>query len=385
LEKVPCRTEPTRRADDLDGFVRLLREYNRQREKSLDEKLREEVVSADPTEAYQSLIEHRRVQSALPTSGFDIVGVKTRCEISNAKLPFLGAVLKILEERRAFWPLSDRSIHYALLNDPPLIHASKSDSTYTNTPRAYKSLTDLLTRARLEGYIPWNAIADPTRPVVTWSVHREPRSFIRGELGNMLKGYWRDLQQSQPNHIEIVGEKNTIESIIRPVASEYCIPMTIGRGFCSIQPRYEMAQRFKASGKEKLILLVISDFDPDGEEIAHSFARSMRDDFGVDDIHPVKVALTAEQVSEYKLPVSPLQAKKLSTNREKFVARYGSDEVFELEALPPEELQALLRKAIDSVLDVDKFNAELEAEKADAAFLEGVRRTIHSAIGEMTF
>ena len=59
-----------------------------------------------------------------------------------------------------------------------------------------------------------------------------------------------------------------------------------------------MAQRFKKSGKDKLVLLMVSDFDPDGEEIAHSFARSMRDDFGVADIHPIKVALTAAQVKE---------------------------------------------------------------------------------------
>ncbi len=53
LNCVPCRIEPLRRSDDLDRFVRLLREYNRQRTKSLDEQLREEVISLDPQAAYQ--------------------------------------------------------------------------------------------------------------------------------------------------------------------------------------------------------------------------------------------------------------------------------------------------------------------------------------------
>jgi hypothetical protein len=44
--------------------------------------------------------------------------------------------------------------------------------------------------------------------------------FVRDELDSFLKGYYRDLMQSQPNHIEIIGEKNTIRGIIRPVAME---------------------------------------------------------------------------------------------------------------------------------------------------------------------
>jgi hypothetical protein len=75
--------------------------------------------------------------------------------------------------------------------------------------------------------------------------------------------------QSQPNHSEIIGEKNTIGSIIRPVAAEYCIPMTLGRGYCSLPPRHEMAKRFQRSGKEKLLILILSDFDPDGETVSN--------------------------------------------------------------------------------------------------------------------
>ena len=75
-------------------------------------------------------------------------------------------------------------------------------------------------------------------------------------------------------HIEIVGEKNTIEPIIRPVAARSCIPMTIGRGYCSLRPHYDIAQRFHKSGKDRLVLLMLSDHDPDSEEIAHSSAIS---------------------------------------------------------------------------------------------------------------
>ncbi len=383
LESIPCRTENVSREDDHDRFIILLREFNRQRVKSLGEVLREEVVSCDPEEAYTSLIEYREDQAELDTytDALEIGGPKQRAKISKAKEPFLSAIQVILKDRRKFWPLSDRQIHYALLNDPPLAHASKPDSTYSNTPQSYKKLTDLLTRARLAGYVPMQAIADTTRPVTTWNVYSSAQPFIRDEVAKCFKGYWRDVMRSQPNHIEIVGEKNTIESIIRPVAMQYRIPFTIGRGFCSLPPRAELASRFRQSGKERLVLLIVSDFDPEGEQIAESFARSMRDDFGIDSTVAFKVALTADQVEDYGLQPQ-LEAKRGSVNYKKFVERHGMD-VFELEALDPDDLQEILGEAIDGVIDIDAFNAELDAEKADAEFLENTRRRVAVALKDV--
>ena len=315
----------------------------------------------NPTEAYQALLDHRCAASKIDAPALDIVGEKRCCEISKAKKPMLDAIRQVLQDRREFWPLSDRAIHYALLNDPPLKHALKPDSTYDNTPRSYNALTELLTRRRLAGEIPMHAIADVTRPVITWNVHREPGAFIGQQLDGFLKSYWRDLLQSQPNHFEIVGEKNTVESIIRPVAMEYCIPLTIGRGYCSLPPRAAIADRYRKSGKEQLILLMLSDFDPDGEEIAHSLARSLRDDFDILKIHPIKVVLTSEQVKQYRLP-PVMTAKEGSSHFIKFTSKNGTN-VFELEALEPQVLQQILREAIDSVLNIDAINREIEAER----------------------
>jgi hypothetical protein len=378
LHVVPVRYEQNQRIAKHERFVVLRRESNPQRAKSFDEVLREEVVSANPSEAYQSLVEHRQEASRVEVSKIRIVGTKHRCKITAAKQPMLDAVLAVLEARRRFWPLTVRTIHYAILNDPPRKHVKKPDSIYDNTIQSYKNLDDLLIRTRLAGVIPFEAIGDETRPVTTWNVYGNPGQFIGEQLQGFLKGYWRDLMQSQPNHIEIVGEKNTVDPIIREVAMKYCIPVTTGRGYCSLPPRYEMAQRFQRSGKNTLVLLILSDFDPEGEDIAHSFSRSMRDDFDVNDIHPVKVALTAEQVVEHDLP--PLmKAKSKSSRIKKFVDAYG-DDVFELEAVSPETLQGMLRDAIDSVIDTEMFNEELAAEVDDAAFLEGVRLKVNGTL-----
>src|SRR5262249_1095619 len=143
--------------------------------------------------------------------------------------------------------------HYSLLNDPPLIHASKPHSRYRNEHKFYKATCDLLTRARLAGLIPFEAIGDETRPVAVWTVYPNVGPFIREQVDDFATGYWRDLMQSQPNHIEIVGEKLTIEGIVRPVAMKFCIPYTIGRGYSSLPPRKQMFDRYERSGKAKLL------------------------------------------------------------------------------------------------------------------------------------
>jgi hypothetical protein len=239
----------------------------------------------------------------------------------------------------------------------------------------------MLTRARLEGLIPFEAISDETRPVVLWDCHQTPQSFAKREINQFLKNYWRDLLQSQPNHIELVAEKMTLEGTIRPVLMRYTIPYTIGRGYASLVPRHKLVERFMDSGKERLVLLYLSDFDPDGDEIAHSFVRSLRDDFDVDEdsIEPIRVALTRSQIRQFGL-VPVMAAKETSTNYDRFVERHGDTAVHELDALTPAQLQGLLTEAIDSVLNIEAFNAEIDAERNDSVWLSGVRRTVHEAL-----
>lgn len=124
---------------------------------------------------------------------------------------------------------------------------------------------------------------------------------------------------------------------------------------------------------------MLGDFDPEGEDICHSFARSMRDDFEIKDIEAVKVALTSAQIKKHRLP-KRMTAKE-SSRREKFVKKHGEN-VWEIEALPPATLQEILTEAIESVIDLDAFNHEVMEEHQDALQLETYRRVaIHALRG----
>jgi hypothetical protein len=343
LRKFPCCIHPVKRGHGNKPnpeFVRLLLSYNKQRVKSRDEQLREEIALINPDEEYAAVTAYRKKQRRVKLTPFELRDGPGRCTISEAKMPFLKAIWGIITELYEYLPLSLRQLHYQLLNNPPLRHASKPGSRYRNDLASYKMLSDLATRARHEGYIDYEAIHDPTRPQTIWNVHRDVGSYFHEQLNLILTSYSRDLLQSQPDHIELVVEKNTLLSIVEPSASNFCVPLLSGRGQCSTKPLFDLAERYRASGKRKLIVLSLSDLDPDGDAITHSLGQRLRDDHDIENVQTFKVALTIEQVTEFGLIDSYQPVKKKSKNYPRYFKRYGHDRVWEVEALHPAQFTA---------------------------------------------
>ena len=386
MKSVPVRLVKDLVFQDLDTQTKLetLRRFNQQREKSPGERIREKLLEIDPKEAHQEL-KRRRLDASKMQGANDanvrMGAVKTRAAITT--MQFLAKAQAVIMENKEYWPLTVRRVHYLLLNDPPLRHDKKPDSVYVNDKASYKALTNLLIRARLSKDVPMASIEDSTRPIQDGGGFSTFEQFVAQETERFLEGYTRNLMQGQTNHIEIMLEKNALRTVIESVAREYCIPCTTGRGFSSLSPRYDLARRFRQSGKQRLVLLMLTDFDPDGDEIAASFARSLRDDFGIAGIHAVKVALTAEDVASYDLP-SDMDAKVSSPNYQKFLRKYGSTKVVELDAAPVRLLQSKLRDAIESVIDVAEFNAQVAQEAQDSAHIKAHRQIVFEAINGRT-
>jgi ParB-like chromosome segregation protein Spo0J len=91
LKEVPVFVEQVTRTHDPDRFLRLLREYNRQRTKTFDEVVREEVISLNEEEVYEALIDHREAASAVKVKAIKLADRKKRHKISPAKMPMLEA------------------------------------------------------------------------------------------------------------------------------------------------------------------------------------------------------------------------------------------------------------------------------------------------------
>jgi hypothetical protein len=311
-----------------------------------------------------------------------IEGMKRRNNISGQKADHVNYIKRVVfHDRREYWPLSVRGVHYALLNYQFLRNIPKK-LPYKNDDESYQATSDLITRMRLNGSIPWEAFDDSTRPLKTFNPFANILDFMRDQMSNFLNGYWRDLLQTQPNHVEVVCEKNTIYHMALRVADKYQIPTSSGRGFNSIDPWYDLYERHFNSGKERLIVIVLSDFDPEGERIPHVAGQTLRDDFGVpaEKLTVIKAGVTREQVEKYALPPQNF-AKESSSNFDWFVKRNdGIDTVYELEALEPERMLQDLEAVIQGVIDIDLFNREAEIEQEEAVRQQAVKKTAAEAL-----
>jgi hypothetical protein len=381
-----------------DEYIALLRRHNDQRHKSVVEQVRESLVDVDPGQA------HARLQAARVKSVYgaelngvhfvDIEGEKRRYEISEEKSEHVKHVLEVIEGRREYWPLSVRGVHYPLLNsdfvrgyywpkrtDPDFGQGART-LRYRNDLESYKATSELLTRLRLNGTVPWEALSDPTRPVREFRAFSNVREFVKQDLERLFVGYWRNLLQSQPNHVECLVEKNTVFHMAIRVTTRYQVPTRSLRGFNGIDSLHDIAEAYRASGKKRLVVIVLSDYDPEGELFPHDLGRRLRDDFGIEeeDIAVVKAGVTHDQVEEYELPEGNF-AKETSPNLDWFLARNGGDErVWELEALEPQNMLDDLDRVIRAVLDVGLFNREVQAERAEAAYLQALAERTREAL-----
>ncbi len=385
LKEVPVIIRPISYKDDREEFLRLLVEANSQRKKTSGMIVREAAMKLDPEIAHAQIEQERREKdierifsSKISDRAIDPESIGSRKKISAAKMPLLEAAKRVIEDNIKFWPLSVRQIHYQLLGPAaPLRHASKPASRYVNNQKCYSDLCDLLARGRVEGFIPWESIDDETRPEDLNSHYWNSQHFLETELTDFLRGYYRNRQQSQVDHIEIVAEKLTVKTILEGVAKKFSIPLTIGRGMSGPTVKKKIYDRFEESSKRKLIILVVSDLDPAGDAIAEDMRKAFERDFGLDsdEIEAYKVALSFEHIEEFDLEPS-MEAKSTSPTYNSFVERHGITDAYELEALRPSDLQRILEDAILDVIDVDSYNAELARERQESSGIVALKNAV---------
>ena len=116
----------------------------------------------------------------------------------------------------------------------------------------------------------------------------------------------------------------------------------------------EIVREIKYNKNQTPVILVLSDFDPSGEEIHSDVQRRLRMLSNVEDLIIEKVMVTREQIERYNLPHTPesqeeIQKLQRDPRFKKFSNLYGLMRV-ELDAmtsLQPEEAKRILIQAIN--------------------------------------
>jgi len=162
-------------ADNHEEFLKRLVGMNSQRDKSVSDMLHEEIIKTDTKNSYQQIKNARLIKSK--NGDRDNLSVITptdsggRCKLSSAKWPLLQAIVDVVDQQREYWPITVRQVFYRLLGpNAPLLHASKKTRRISNdnadiAVKSYRAVVDVVARGRIEGYISWAAIEDPTRPL----------------------------------------------------------------------------------------------------------------------------------------------------------------------------------------------------------------------------
>jgi hypothetical protein len=225
-----------------------------------------------------------------------------------------------------------------------------------NKESQYDYLGEAMKEARLEGLVPWGWLEDRTRSADAGD-HEEvdPGDYFEQHLEHFRtchERYNRPRWEGQDDYVEVWVEKEALAGVFADVCEDLRVVSFPNRGYTSVTLLKEEADRFEAarcSGPGHI--LYFGDYDPSGQDIERNIREKLNSTFGVS-VHVHRVALTREQIDERGLPPQP--AKRTDSRYEDFVEEHG-DMAVELDALPPEHLQEMVREAVSKHFDEEHY------------------------------
>ena len=295
-----------------------------------------------------------------------------------------------------------------------------------NTDRSYKNLGSIINDARLAGYLSWDYLVDRTRNVRRNGHWTEPGGIVR----DAARSYHTDLWIDQPIRVEVWIEKDALVGVLEPVCDELDVPLFSCRGYTSQSEMWAASQRLRQwiegtpddEEGQHVVILHLGDHDPSGidmtrdirdrlklflrgdwiaecgQEAASSFLaydtdvepdsddwedwpRKLQDQFAEhvemyeghwgDALTVKRIALTREQIDQYQPPPNP--AKVTDSRAGAYIAEHGRQS-WELDALDPATLSALVRTHVAAHTDHDRMRAQREAMEADREVLTTAAR-----------
>jgi len=290
--------------------------------------------------------------------------------------PIADALVQIINhDLTPYWPVTVRQCFYQLVGR----------MIVPNSQDQYRTVSRVLVKLRENDLVPWDAIEDRTRRTTHKRGVSNVVSWLEEQCQDMLRPdyYGRCLVQNQPVYCEVSTEKDALSSILESVVWPYCVRLNVVRGQVSATMVHQIALRFEQAmmNGQRPLLLHFGDLDPSGVSIPHALKRNLIERHGID-VEVVRVALNPEQVAAYHLPVSLDAVKTSDPNHGAWLRKYGeSQPAVELDALHPQDLQDILRDALDQVFDMQDFQKQKRQEVQDRELVKEIRLYVLGCIG----
>jgi hypothetical protein len=267
------------------------------------------------------------------------------------------ASLELIEamrvEAEAAQPITGRGIGYKLFVRGLIRSMGQSDMQ-----KVYR----LLKEARERGMIPWEWIVDETRELERVPSWNDPSDYA----DTVIQSYRRDYWNQQPARVLVCSEKGTVRGVIAPVLDKYGVGFRVMHGFSSATATYDIAQD---DDGRSLIILYVGDHDPSGLCMSEVDLPARFDKYGGTHIKLRRIALLPEHLAD--LPSFPASEKKKDTRYGWFVRNYG-DQCWELDALDPNDLRAMVEAAILEHIEPVAWKRCRVIEKAERESIRNV-------------
>ncbi len=284
----------------------------------------------------------------------------------NKKVMLVKAVEVIGEYAAMGYQLTLRQTYYQLV----------ARGVIPNAPVWYKRLGDVVSNGRLAGYIDWESIVDRGRVTVMHPEWASPGQLLEAAAAQFRLDRW----EGQPYYVEVWCEKDALSSVIEPVCNRRHVRFLANRGYSSSTAMYTAARRLTeaAEAGRHPVVIYLGDHDPSGLDMTRDIEdRLALMTYGTD-ITVERLALNREQIALYQPPPNP--AKLTDSRAEKYVNLYG-DESWELDALEPQVLDAMIEDTITALLDEDLYDEMIDLEEAGREAIRAAARSLDQQEG----
>lgn len=317
----------------------------------------------------------------------------TSKKLGHASLDVIDAAVSICTVYAAQgYDLTLRQLYYQFV----------SRDLIANKQSEYKRLGSIINDARLLGLLDWNFIVDRTRNVEIPSSWGSPADIVQSAANSFRLDRFTD----QPYRVEVWVEKEALAGVVERAAGVHRVPSFSCRGYVSQSELWAAGQRLGGYTKEGQVPVVLhlGDHDPSGIDMTRDITDRLNTFLLTDfvreqeletrkraevmevmekhvawvsefnetnsgdpivDWAPVivrRIALNMDQILDLNPPPNP--TKFTDSRSRDYIATYGYQS-WELDALDPGTLNALIVDTVSEYLDVDKFNARVEQEGAD--------------------
>ncbi len=244
-----------------------------------------------------------------------------------------------------------------------------SRALIANNDREYKKLGSIIADARLAGLIDWDAIADRTRYIRKLAVWENPQAIVEACAQQFRVDKWA----RQEAYAEVLIEKDALVGVIEGVCNELEVPYLSCRGYPSASEIWRgghqrLRPRLKAG--KRCVIYYLGDHDPSGIDVT----RDVRDRLnlfsaGPCEVEVVRLALNMDQVEQYSPPPNPTKSSDSRTPW--YVDQFG-ESCWELDAMAPPVIAALIRTAVMELRDEDLWQEAVTEEDEHKRHLQAV-------------